>query len=245
MSHSNSIWRANSRDLCRSVMLTAFSAAGIATGVLRRLARQFASQLTRQLRHLDSGEPRFESLVAAFEPRAINGLFERVAGEHAKRHGHARIELRELNAARCFRGNVIVMRGLAAQDASDTDDGVAAAGGGEFLRGDGKFERARHAHDFNLLLTGARAFERVERTGEEPIGDEAVELAHNDAKVKAGGIEAASRDRGFEILGHGRRQRPRNFAGRFSINARVPSCMSSVAQHSPNKADSRKRPSSW
>src|SRR5271156_662488 len=116
MSHSKSICSANSRDLWRSVMLAApRGAACRARGFLGR-------KLARKMSHFDGGEPGFVTLVPAFEARAVDGLFQRVAGQHAEGHRNARIELRQLNSARRFRGHVIVMRSLATQNASDADD---------------------------------------------------------------------------------------------------------------------------
>ena len=105
------------------------AAAGCAARLLRKLARE--------LRHFDRGEPRFVAFIAALQSRAVDGLLERVAGEHAKNHRHAGIELRELNAARRFRRDVIEVRGFAAQDAADADHGVEAAGGASFFAASG------------------------------------------------------------------------------------------------------------
>src|SRR5579863_286923 len=53
-------------------------------------------QLARELRHLNRAKPRFESFVAAFESSAVDRLFQRVTGQHAKNHRDSRVHLREL-----------------------------------------------------------------------------------------------------------------------------------------------------
>ena len=87
-------------------------------------------KLARQLRHFDSRKAGFESLVAALEAGAVNGLLQRVAGQHAENDGEAGIHLRELQTASGFGANVIVMSGFAAQDAADGDERIVSAGGG-------------------------------------------------------------------------------------------------------------------
>src|ERR1700739_3649664 len=77
------------------------------------------AQLARKLRHLDGGKASFETLVTALQSRAVNGLLEGVASQHAKDNGQAAIHLRELQAARGFRADVIVVRGFAPQDTAD------------------------------------------------------------------------------------------------------------------------------
>src|SRR5258708_28993008 len=49
--------------------------------------------------HFDGSEPRFESLVPALEPGAVDGLLQRVAGQHAKQDWQAAVHLRQLQSA--------------------------------------------------------------------------------------------------------------------------------------------------
>src|SRR5260370_32787421 len=87
MSHWNSICIANSRDFVRSDTLLAprLSSSG-------RLRRRSA-KLARQLSHFDGAEPRFESLVPGLQPRAIEGLLQRVASQHTEHDRHDTIHL--------------------------------------------------------------------------------------------------------------------------------------------------------
>ena len=125
-------------------------------------------------------------MLPLFQARAIDGLFERVAGEHAEDHRHARIELRELDAARRFRRHVIVVRGLAAQHAADANDRIEAAGGGKLLRRNRESQTIPERERFRSVSSRLRRLlKRIERAGEEPVGDEAVELADDDAEVQS------------------------------------------------------------
>src|SRR5207245_7515215 len=100
MSHWKSICMANSRDFVRRDTLLAPRLTGGA-----RLSGSGA-QLSRQLGHFDGRQSRFKSLVPALEPGAIDGLFQRVAGQHTKQDGDAAIHLRQLQAARGLRTNI-------------------------------------------------------------------------------------------------------------------------------------------
>src|SRR5712672_1106029 len=107
-------------------------------------------ELARKLGHLDGGEASFKTFVAAFESSAVDGLLERVAGEHAENYWKAGVHLRELQTASGFGANVIVMRGFAAQDAANGDERIITAGGGEFFRCEGQFESPGNVDDVNV-----------------------------------------------------------------------------------------------
>ena len=155
--------------------------------------------------HFDRGKPGVEAFVATFQAGTIDGLLERVAGEHTKNHWHAGIKLRELDAARGFRANVIVMRSLAAQNAADADDGFAAAGFGKFFGGDGNFERARDADDFDVIFGGSGAFQRIESRIEQAIRDELIEAADDNSETQAGSGKFSARRTGSALLRRFRR----------------------------------------
>ena len=103
--------------------------------------------------------PGLVAFVAGFQAGAVDGLFERVAGQDAESHRHAGIELRELNAARGFRCDVIVVGGLATQDAADADDRIEATGRGKFFRRQRNLKRAGNANNLNLFFAGSGALE--------------------------------------------------------------------------------------
>src|SRR6267154_912980 len=131
---------ANSRDFVRREDML-FAPSFLRRKCFRSSGGRFSSdELARKLGHLDGGQTGFKTFVAAFEARAINGLFESVAGQYAEDEGGAGVHLRELQTASGFRANVIVMSRFAAQDAADSDERIVTAGGGEFFRCEGKFE---------------------------------------------------------------------------------------------------------
>src|SRR5712671_1488041 len=115
---------ANSRDLVRREGML------FTSRFLRRKSfgsgggRFAGDELARKLGHLDGGEASFKTFVAAFESGAIDGLFERVAGEHTENDREASVHLRQLQTACGFGANIIVMSGFAAQDAADGDEGI-------------------------------------------------------------------------------------------------------------------------
>ena len=79
-------------------------------------------------RHLHRRQRGFESLVAALESGAINGLLEVIAGQHPPGVGHARFLRGLAHAARDLVANVLVVGSLAPQQAAKTDDGLNLAG---------------------------------------------------------------------------------------------------------------------
>src|SRR5260370_11040228 len=113
------------------------------------------------MRHFDGGQARFKTLVAALEAGAVDGLFEGVAGQHAKNNGEAGVHLRELQTARGFGANVIVMRGFSAQNAANCDERIVAAGSGEFFCCEGKFEGAGYMDDVDVFARSTRATQSI------------------------------------------------------------------------------------
>src|SRR5215469_16970034 len=175
---------ANSRDLVRSDTLFA-PPFGFGSILLS------AAELAGELRHFDGAEAGFKALVATLEACAIDGLLERVAGEDAEHDRDAGIHLRELQAARGFRADIIIMCRLATEDAADGDEGVVTAGDGKFFQGQRKFERARYVHDVHILASRAASLQSVHGALQKALGDEAVEAADDDAEAQAAGSESS------------------------------------------------------
>src|ERR1035441_8871125 len=86
--------------------------------------RRICCKLPREAGHFDRAQPCFVALVPALAARAVDGLLERIARQDAESHGHARIELYELNAARCLGTNIIVVRCFSPKNAADADDRI-------------------------------------------------------------------------------------------------------------------------
>src|SRR6185437_16214983 len=149
----------------------------------------------------DCGEARVKAFIPALEAGAVDGLFERLAGQHAECHWQARVELRDLHAVRDFAGHMFEMRCIAAYDATDANDGVATARCAEFFCCDRNFKRTRDAHEFDLFFRRARALQRIERASEKTFGDKAVEAADDNPKMQACGGKVALCRRGAELPG--------------------------------------------
>src|SRR6202045_3489446 len=128
MSHRNSICIANSRDFVRRDTLLVPGLSG------RRRFRMSGAKLTRQLRHFDGTEPRFESFVPALETGAVDGLLQGVARQHTEHNRQSAVHLRELQSARGFRTNILIVSRFAAEHAADGDQRIVLPCRRQFLR---------------------------------------------------------------------------------------------------------------
>ena len=134
--------------------------------------------------------------------RAGQRLVEVLGGEHAERDRHPRVELRLLDARRALARDLFVVRGLAADDASDADDPVDPPGPGDRLGGEGQLERPGHpvlAH-----LGHPQVGQATPRPVEQAQRDVVVEPArhHGDAQARAAqvGVDAMF---GADVVSHG------------------------------------------
>src|SRR5256885_183196 len=194
MSHWKSICMANSRALVRRDTLLSTRLSGW------RYFRGCRAQFAGEVGHLDGGKAGLKSLIATLEAGAIDGLLEGVAGKHAKNDRQAGVDLSELQATGGLGAHVIVMGCVAAEDAADGDESIVLAGGGKFFGGQRQLKRTGHMHDVNAAAGGAGAFERIESGSEEPIGDEAIEAAHDDGKPKTRGGQCAADGAVLELV---------------------------------------------
>src|SRR5438477_12661176 len=79
-----------------------------------------------QRRHLDGGERGFVSFITALQTGTIDGLLERLAGQNAVGVRDAGLLRGLSDAARDFSRDVLVVGGVAADDAAETEDSVVA-----------------------------------------------------------------------------------------------------------------------
>src|SRR6185312_175004 len=198
-----------------------------------------------QIRHLHRRQRRLESLVAHLQSGAINGLLERFARENSEGMRHSGFLRGLSNTPRDFVDDDVVVRGIAAQKASDTDDGVVFSGLRKRAGGGGNFKSAGGAYDIDCLFGDAGAQQPIKRALQQPLCNERIESRDDNpeafpATVQAafkglpveagafvqGGIVFLARNDVFHL--------PLNSALRFSRNAAVPSFLSSVAQLFPN-----------
>src|ERR1700719_1029463 len=178
MSHWNSICIANSRDFVRRDTLLVPGLSG------RRRFRMSGAKLTRQLRHFDGSEPRFESFVPALETGAVDGLLQGVARQHAKNNRHAAVHLRELQSARGLRTNIVIVRRFAAKHAPDGDQRIVLPRRRQFFRRQRQLECSRNVHHINILSGRACSFQRIHRRRKKPLRNKIIESADDNAKAK-------------------------------------------------------------
>src|SRR4051812_45199095 len=77
--------------------------------------------------HLDGAERSIPALVAGLRSCALDGLLDAVSREHAERDGHARRERDVRDALRDLAGDVVEVRGGAADHRGERDDAVDPA----------------------------------------------------------------------------------------------------------------------
>lgn len=149
-------------------------------------------KIAQEAGHLDCRKSSPITFVATFQAGTIDRLLKRVASEDAKYHGHAGIELSELDATRCFRGDVIVMGSLAAQHASNANNRIESPISRHLLGHQRYLERAWDAHDLDLAFACSGVREGVECAREQPVRDEGVELAYDDAEAQTSCVQVAA-----------------------------------------------------
>jgi hypothetical protein len=77
------------------------------------------------------------------------------------------------------------MRRFASNQASKADDGVVAARGRDLARGLRQFERARDPDEIDAGFGGAVAKESVDRSGDEPGGDDLVPARRDQGDLES------------------------------------------------------------
>lgn len=150
-----------------------------------------APEGAEEVGHFDSGMGGFSALVAHFAAGAVQGLFHGVGGEDTVGDGDAGFAADAGEAFGVFAGDVIKVRGIAPDDATEGDDGVAVAAAGEFASEDGHFPSAGDTVDGEVVLGEAGAAQGIEGAFEETVSHEAVEAAHHHGHTQAGGEAAA------------------------------------------------------
>jgi hypothetical protein len=118
--------------------------------------------------------------------------------------GHAGL-LRGLpNAASDFVDDDVVMRGIAAQQAAEANDGVVFFCLGESARGGRNFECAGNADDLDVILVGSRTNKAVVCATQKSVSNKLVEAGDDDAEFSSRRAEIAfnrfERARNFFVL---------------------------------------------
>src|SRR5712692_5416318 len=169
---------ANSRPLLRrDATLVSPLLSRAADFWFRRSSRR---QLPRKLRHFDSRQPRLKSFVAALEPRAIDGLLQRIARQHAKYDRQPAVHLCQLQPSRRLRTNVIVMCRLAPQHAANRNQRIVPPASRQLLRRQRQFERTRNPDHIHVFARSPRPLQRIHCRRQQPLRNKAVEPANRN-----------------------------------------------------------------
>src|SRR5262249_8380676 len=118
-------------------------------------------------------------------------LLHAIEREDAEGDRHAGLERRELQTARSFARDVVEVRRVTADDATERDDAREATRLREGSRGQRQLERARYDHDRDRVLAYSCLGELRERTVEELARDAAVEPRDDHADGTAAALGAA------------------------------------------------------
>lgn len=78
------------------------------------------------------------------------------------------------DATGTFVNDDIVMRGIAAEQAAETDDGIVFSGFGKGTGGGGNFERTGYTDDVNVLLLCTGTEKRVTGALQQTFGNECI-----------------------------------------------------------------------
>jgi hypothetical protein len=145
-----------------------------------------------QIRHLDRSQRRLKSLVAHLQSGAIDRLFEILAGEHAECMRHSRILCRLPDATRDFVDYHVVMGGVPANQAPETDDGIVFVGFSKCARSRRNFERAGNAHDMNVFFPRTGANQPVISASQQPVSYKFIKAGNHDAETEPRRIQFSS-----------------------------------------------------
>lgn len=111
--------------------------------------------------HLYRRQRSFEAFVSHFQTGSVDGLFEIFAGKHTESVGHAGLLGGLPDAARDFVHDHVIVRGIAAQQATQANDGVVFLGLGESSRSGWNFKSAWHPDNFDVFFISAQTEKSV------------------------------------------------------------------------------------
>src|SRR5436305_8162514 len=138
--------------------------------------------------HRKAGSGRLATFVFFLDQRPCERLGLIFDSENAKADREAVRERQVLQAAGALLAHVVIMRGLAANDAAQRDEPVEARAGGRALAGlHGIFYRSRDlecAGHHDALMAGARLIERRQSALEKLVGDVSVIARLHDQDVR-------------------------------------------------------------
>lgn len=142
-------------------------------------------EATEQGDHFDGGIGGLLAGVTVGPTAAVPGLLFVVGGQDAEDEGEHFASGDFRDAAGALAGDEVKVRGFAADDRAQADDGGESPGSGHGLGGEGDFEGPRHAFDDDAFFGEARLLESSEAPIEEGVDDLGVEAGgdNSDAHV--------------------------------------------------------------
>src|SRR6266851_4934998 len=159
-------------------------------------------QLSRKLRHFNRRQPRLKSFVAALEPRAIDGLLQRVARQHAKYDRQPDVHLCQLQPSRRLRTNVIVMCRRAPQHAANRNQRIIPPASRQLLRRQRQFKRTRNPDHIHVFARSPRPLQRIHCRRQQPLRNKAVEPAYHNPKPQSGSFQLPLNPLNLEFVRH-------------------------------------------
>ena len=144
-----------------------------------------------QIRHLHRRQRRFQSLVPHLQTGAINRLLQRLAGQHTKRMRDTGLLRRLPDAPRNFIHDDVIVRRVAAQQTTNTENRVVLPSFGKRARGQRDFECPGNSDQRDVFLLRARAQQSVVSALKETFRDEGVEARDDNSKPPSISAEAA------------------------------------------------------
>src|SRR5437773_4497550 len=102
---------------------------------------------------------------------------------------HASLLRRLPNAARDLVHDDVVMRGIAAQQASEADDGVVFLGFSESAGSGRNLEGTGHAEDFDVPLFCPGSYKSVVGAAEQAVSYEFIETRDDNSEPKSGCVQ--------------------------------------------------------
>ena len=144
-----------------------------------------------KIRHLYRCQRGFETLVSHLQAGAVDRLLERFASKHSESVGHPSLLRRLADAACDLVDDDIVVCRVAAQKASQADNGIVFLGFSQRASCRWNFERARRANDVNVFGFRAAAQQSIERASKQSLRDELIKPRDDDGETFASGAEIA------------------------------------------------------
>jgi hypothetical protein len=158
-----------------------------------------SGELTQHVYHFNRGQGRIKALVASFEPGAVLGLLDSVAGQDAKDDRHLSIQRGLSNTSGCGGTNVIEVISFTTYDRTQANNRNVLSTIGKPPRHYGDFKGTWYADHVNVGICNTVAEERLGCSLYKQIDNGVIEPRRHHSESPAWGMEVT-----FDDLRHGR-----------------------------------------